>query len=75
MRTEGKLSKVAICERCNGWVLACHVDYLDKETMKEFGKLASEGFAIKTETIPETKARPFSGYQKCKDGLCKPRTD
>ena len=26
MRLKGKVSKVAICKRCDNFVLACHVD-------------------------------------------------
>lgn len=70
MRTEGKVSKVAICEKCNGFVLASHIDYIIKETEKEFTELSNEGFTIKLETIEETKKRKFASYKKCKDGIC-----
>lgn len=70
MRTEGNVSKVAICGKCNGFILACHVDYLDKQTEKEFTDLTNEGFTIKLETIPETKARNFATYRTCKNGDC-----
>jgi len=46
MRTEGNVSKVAICPKCNGYVLACHVDYL-RAAEKEFTKLTNEGFTVK----------------------------
>ena len=32
MRTEGKISKVAICEKCQNYILASHIDFLDKQT-------------------------------------------
>ena len=28
MRTEGKVSKVAICEKCKGFILASHIDFI-----------------------------------------------
>ena len=71
MRTEGKVSKVAICEKCNGIILACHVDFLDKQTEKEFTELSNEGMIVKIETIPETQARIFGEYSKCLKGNCK----
>ncbi len=70
MRTEGKVSKVAICEKCNNFVLASHIDYIDKKTEKEFTELTNEGFTVKLETIEETKARNYSSYQNCKAGTC-----
>jgi len=70
MRTEGKVSKVAICEKCNNFVLASHIDYIDKKTEKEFTELTNEGFTVKLETIEETQARNYSSYQNCKSGTC-----
>ena len=70
MRTEGKVSKVAICEKCNNFVLASHIDYIDKKTEKEFTELTNEGFTVKLETIEATQARNYSSYQNCKYGTC-----
>lgn len=36
MIDKGKISKVAICENCDKFILASHVDYLDSKTEKEF---------------------------------------
>ena len=71
MRTEGKISKVAICEKCNGFVLAGHIDYIDKQTEKEFTEFANEGFTVKLETADETRSREFADYIKCSSGFCK----
>lgn len=65
MRTEGKVSKVAICNKCKAFVLACHVDYIRRETEKEFTQLTNEGFTVKLETIAATKKRGFSTYLDC----------
>jgi hypothetical protein len=70
MRTEGNVSKVAICQNCDGFVLACHVDGLDKRTEKEFTEFTNEGFLVKIETIQETKARDFADYDECSNGTC-----
>lgn len=70
MRIEGKVSKVAICEKCNKMVMACHVDYLDKKNEKEFTEFSNEGFTVKIETIAETHARKFGSYSECADGIC-----
>lgn len=70
MRTEGKVSKVAICEKCENFILACHIDFLDKPTEKEFTELANDGFIVKLETIKETQAREFTNYSECKNGTC-----
>lgn len=70
MKTEGKVSRVAICEKCQSYILACHIEYLDKDAKKEFSKLSDDGFTIKTETIEDTKDRPFGDYKSCKSGKC-----
>ena len=44
MRTEGKVSKVAICEKCGAFVLACHIDSISKNTEKEFTEFSNDGF-------------------------------
>ena len=70
MNKEGKVSKVAICEQCQGYILACHIDFLSNETEKEFTKLSNEGFTVKLETIAETKSREFGNYNDCKVKQC-----
>lgn len=71
MKTEGNISKVAICNNCNGYVLACHVEYLDRATEKEFTSFTNEGFVVKLETAEETRARTLATYTDCKNGTCK----
>ena len=71
MRTEGKISKVAFCENCQGFILACHVDYLDKKTENQFNKLANQGFQIKLETGEETRAREYTNSDDCLTNNCK----
>lgn len=73
MRLDGKISKVAICENCQGFILACHVDYLDKETEKQFTELTNDGFTVKLETADETRARSYTSSTDCKDKKCKPQ--
>lgn len=70
MRTEGKISKVAVCEKCNKMVMACHVDYLNKSSEKEFTQFSNEGFLVKIETMNETHARKFGNYSECVSGNC-----
>jgi hypothetical protein len=70
IRTEGKVSKVAICEKCNGFILASHIDFLDKKTENEFTELTNEGFTVKLESIEETKTRKWANYNNCKIGKC-----
>ena len=70
MRTEGKISIIAICEKCNGIILASHIDYMNKQIVEVFKELANEGFTVKLESIEETKTRKFATYKKCKIGAC-----
>jgi hypothetical protein len=70
METKGKVSKVAVCKRCAGYVKACHVDYLDKASEKEFTQLTNEGFTVKLETIAATKKRIYSPYSDCRSNIC-----
>lgn len=70
MRTEGKVSKVAICPNCNGYVLACHVDCLTYETEKDFTDFTNEGFIVKIETIEETQKRKYAAYSECSKDKC-----
>jgi len=55
MRTEGNVSKVAICPKCKGFTLACHIDSLCERTEKEFTELTNEGFEVKLETDKQVK--------------------
>lgn len=70
MRTEGKISKVAVCEKCNKMVMACHVDYLNRSSEKEFTQFSNEGFLVKIETADETHARKWGNYSECSAGSC-----
>lgn len=70
MRTEGNLSKVAVCPNCDGYVLACHIDYLDRQTELEFTFFSNEGFVIKLETLEKTRAREFTTYDDCINSKC-----
>ncbi len=65
-----KKSKVAICEKCNSYVLAAHIDYLTKESERSFSELSNDGFIIKLETLKETKKRNLSTYSLCINGDC-----
>lgn len=71
MENERKMSKVAFCENCGRWILACHIDYIDKATEKEFTSYSNEGFSIKLETAQQTRDRNMSdSYESCKNGTC-----
>lgn len=70
MRQEGNVSKVAYCEKCGAFALACHVDHISKDTEKDLAFFAKKGFLIKTETIAETKAREWGEWKKCSSGKC-----
>lgn len=72
MRKEGKVSKVAFCEKCNKLIMACHVDYLSKNSEKQFTEFVNEGFVVKIETIEETKSRKWGDYSKCSKRNCLP---
>lgn len=72
MRTEGKLSKVAICPQCNGLILAGHIDFLNKQQELQFTQLTNEGFTIFLETLKESQRRKFSTYKVCKAKQCEP---
>ena len=71
MRTEGNISKVAICPKCDKTILACHVDFLNEITEKEFTEFTNEGFIVKIETKDETVSREFGDYQLCSTNQCK----
>lgn len=67
---EDRISKVAICEKCNGFIMACHKNHLNKQLEKDFTELTNEGFIVKFETGEETRNRTYVDYNKCKQGLC-----
>ena len=71
MRTEGNISKVAICPKCDKTILACHVDYLNEINEKEFTEFTNEGFIVKVETKDETISRGFGDYELCSTNRCK----
>ena len=74
MRLEGNVSKVAICQKCNGFVMAGHIDSLTKSIEKEFTQFTNEGYIVKIETVEETRNRDFASYQDCSKGLCEEKT-
>lgn len=65
LEEQRKMSKVAVCPVCDSFPLACHIDYLRKETEKEFTEFSNEGYIIKIETADETRARKMD-WCKCK---------
>lgn len=74
MRTEGLISKVAICPLCRSVLYACHVDYLDKNAEKQFTEFTNEGFIVKVESKDETLNRKFGAYHICKYKKCVTKT-
>jgi len=71
MDTERKISKVGICNKCDAFVLAAHVDRLDKETEKEFTELTNNGgFTVKLETGQMTRDREYSPWKTCWGKTC-----
>lgn len=60
-----RISKVAVCPKCKSYVLACHIDYIDRDTELDFTNLEREGFEIKVETKEETIERNYSYYGDC----------
>lgn len=68
-----KKSKVAICEKCKAFVLACAADKLSKKTENEFTFFSNEGFTVKIEDQEETRQRNYSWWEDCKNGKCKPK--
>ena len=63
-------SKVAICENCQSFVLACATDHLSKETEKEFTEFTNMGFTVKIESKEETIKRGYSYWENCINGNC-----
>lgn len=70
MNLKEKKSKVALCKKCKGYVLASHTDYMDKKTEKEFTQFTNEGFDVKIETLEKTRSRNFVFYCNKKNGKC-----
>ena len=70
LKEQEKTSKVAICEKCQSFVLACDINYLDETTEKEFTDLSNLGFTVKLESKEETMDRKYSWWEDCKNGKC-----
>ncbi len=70
MNNAEKTSKVAICEKCQSFVLACDINYLDEATEKEFTDLSNRGFTVKLESKEETRERKYSWWEDCEKGKC-----
>lgn len=71
MNNAEKTSKVAICEKCQSFVLACDINYIDEITEKEFTDLSNLGFTVKLESKEETRERRYSWWEDCEKGKCK----
>lgn len=71
MNNAEKTSKVAICEKCQSFVLACDINYIDEATEKEFTDLSNLGFTVKLESKEETMERKYSWWEDCEKGNCK----
>jgi hypothetical protein len=71
MDLKEKKSKVALCKKCHGFILASHMDYMNKSTEKEFTQFTNEGFEIKIETLEKTRSRNLVFYSNNKNGKCK----
>lgn len=70
MDLKEKKSKVALCKKCKGYLLASHTDYMDKATEKEFTQFTNEGFEVKIETLEKTRSRSLVFYCDNKNGKC-----
>ena len=70
MDLKEKKSKVALCIKCKGFVLASHIDYISKQSEKEFTQFTNEGYHVKIETLQKTKDRKFVFYSALKNGKC-----
>ena len=65
-----KKSKVALCKKCNGFVLASHIDGISNSIEKEFSEFSKEGFDVRIESLETTNARNFVFYSAKKNGNC-----
>ena len=65
-----KTSKVAICEKCQSFVLASDINHIAKSSEKDFTFFTNNGFTVKLETKEETKNRKYSWWEDCKEGKC-----
>lgn len=70
MNLKEKKSKVALCRKCGGFMLACHTDYLSKSTEKEFTEYTNEGYENKIETLEKTKNRSLVFPSNKNNGRC-----
>lgn len=70
MKGSDKKSKVALCKSCNGYIRACHTDYLDKKKELEFSDLTNCGYIVKIEKLSTTKSRQFMFYSSKNNGKC-----
>lgn len=62
MDLKDKKTKVVLCRKCGGFILACHTDYL---------KYANEGYEINLETLEKTKSRELVFPSDNNNGECK----
>ena len=70
MNLKERKSKVALCKKCNGFMLACHTDHIDRKTENEFTRFTNENWIVKIETLEKTRSRDLVFYSKKKNGKC-----
>jgi hypothetical protein len=71
LNLKDKKSKVALCRKCKGFILASHMDYTDRTTEKDFTRYTNEGFEVKIETLEKTRSRELVFYSENKNGKCR----
>jgi hypothetical protein len=65
-----KKSKVALCQKCKGFVLASHIAEITNTIDDEFTEFSKEGFDVIIETFEITAERKFVFYSVKKNGKC-----
>jgi hypothetical protein len=67
---EERILKVAICERCEGFVMWSTPEEISEETEKEFAECIADGFKVITEKESEKDKRYVVFLKKCLSGIC-----
>ena len=62
MNLKEKKSKVALCNKCKGFMLASHTDHMDKKTEKQFTRYTNENWIVKIETLARTRSQDIVEY-------------
>lgn len=69
-----KTSKVDVCEKCDGVVMAAMIDKISKSAQKEcnkqFNDLCNSGFVVKMEPPEDTRNRHWADSDECISGTC-----